>query len=189
MANLNECYKTNAGTTVTAKGRLSYVSLLRTNPRAKNLKTGQEKYTTSLLLPPGSDLTILRADADAAAKEKWGDNIPKGLKTPFLDAEDKMGEEWKGWVLLRVSSMNRPAIVDARGMDVTDEVEVYSGRWARLSVRAGAYVSDMNKGVSFFLSNVQLLDHDEPLGGGRINPENEFVPVAEGAGTGGGVFD
>lgn len=180
MTNLNTCIKTASGTIVTPKGRMSYAQFIL-RPGDKKTAKGQDKYSLSLLIPPGSDLTLLKEDASRAIREKFPalpDHKKKSLKSPFLDAYEKTGDEaFKDWTLLRVSTTVKPAIVDARGQHVSDESEVYSGRWARISVRAGGYDVDGNIGCSFFLSNVQLLDHDEALGGGRSRPENEFVPV------------
>lgn len=181
MSNMNTCIKTPAGTIVTPKGRMSYAQfLLHPSEKAKT-KDGKPKYQLSLLLPPDSDLKLLKEAANAAAAEGFAslpDHQKKSIKSPFLDAYEKTGDEqFKGWTLIRVSTTVKPAIVDARNNAVSDESEVYSGRWARISVRAGHYNTDGNRGVSFFLSNVQLLEHDESLGGGRVNPENEFAPV------------
>lgn len=187
------CHATAAGTIVTPKGRLSYAQFLLT-PGDKKTASGKDKYSTSLLLPPDVDLTLMKQAAKKCVEEdfaKLPEHKKSSIKSPFLDAYAKTGDEqFKGWTLLRVSTTAKPAIVDARNSSVSEESEVYSGRWARLSVRPGSYDKDGNLGVSFFLSNVQLLDHDESLGGGRVNPENEFAPVETPAGAGGaGLFD
>lgn len=188
MTNLNTCIKTPAGTVVTPKGRFSYAQYLLHPQEKQKTKDGKVKRQLSFLIPGDADIGLLKEMVGAAAKEKFP-NLPahKKLKSPFLDAYEKTGDEqFKGWILLRVSTTTMPAIVDARNVaipaDKLDE-EMYSGRWGRISLRAFGYEMDGNMGVSLALSNVQLLDHDEPLGGGRVNPENEFAPV-EGAGAG-----
>lgn len=199
--NLTTGYKTAAGTTVTPKGRMSYAQYIL-KPSDKKTKKGDDKYQLTMLYPPESDLTLLKNDAKELVAKDFA-NFPEhkkaSLKSPFLDAYQKTGDErFKGWTMLRLSTKTKPAIVDARNNPVSDESEVYSGRWAQVSVRAGSYGTEQGAeswGVSFFLSNVMLLDHDESLGGGRVNPENEFAPVAdapapkaEGSGAG-GLFD
>ena len=47
---------------------------------------------------------------------------------------------------------------------VTDPDRFYAGCWARASVRAHAYDTKGNKGVSFYLNNLQFVGDDEPLG-------------------------
>ena len=93
--------------------------------------------------------------------------------------------------MLRPTSLQQPGIVDARGQNVTDEKEVYAGRWCVASLRAFAYDTNGNKGVSFGLQNVQILDNDEAWGGMRARAEDEFEPVesAAGATKGDSIFD
>lgn len=187
MTNVNTCIKTPAGTIVTPKGRSSFFQDAFRPNSTKKTKDGKQKWSISILIPPTSDIEMLKTAAEAAGKEGFP-NLPphKKLKSPFLDAYEKTGDEqFKGWILLRLSTTTKPAIVDARGQHVPDaelDRECYSGRWIRASVKAFHYDTDGNLGVSFALSNVQVLDHDEPLGGGRTNPENEFVPVEVAAG-------
>lgn len=178
-------YKTQSGTVATPKGRLSYAQyIVRPNPEAVNKKTGECKYTTSILLPPDADLTLLKEQAKEAANKFWNGNPPKGIHSPFLDAGEKMGDEWEGWTLLRLSANKKPQVIDARNENVDDEDEIYSGRWAHVTVRAGGWDVDKKKGVSFYLSNVQILDHDEPLGGvSRAKAEDEFAPADDGDGA------
>lgn len=189
MTNLNTCVKTPAGTVVTPKGRFSYAQYLLHPQEKQKTKDGKVKRQLSFLIPGDADIALLKEMVGAALREKFP-SIPehkkKSVKSPFLDAYEKTGDEqFKGWTLLRVSTTSMPAIVDARNVaiasDKLDE-EVYSGRWGRISLRAFGYERDGNMGVSFALSNVQLLDHDDPLGGGRVNPENEFAPVEVAAG-------
>jgi hypothetical protein len=83
--------------------------------------------------------------------------------------------------LIRPNSDNRPQVITAKKTvvdsgDAPDEV--YGGRWARASVSVYWY-DNTSKGVGLGLSNVQLLDHDDPLGGGRVAAESEFEAVDE----------
>lgn len=184
MTDMLRGYVTSVGSVVTPRGRLTYANLLKPNPNAKT-KDGTLKYTTGLLLPPGSDLSLLKAEAKRGANEYFTGQIPPKLKSPFLDAYEKSiteqnpqgDERFKGWTLIRVSNTSKPVIIDARGETVVDPSEVYSGRWAMLSVRANGYNVDGNKGVSFFLSNVQVLENDDPFGRAPVSPEREFERV------------
>lgn len=179
--NLNSCFiSETSGSLITCEGRLSYAQFLFTpNPDAKTKKKGDPKYTLSFLIPPGSDLTAAKKEAEDAVIEEWpnAEKRPRGLKSPFLDAGEKMGDEWKGWTLLRLSTTKKPGVIRPDGSDAEPQ-EVYSGRWARLSLSAGTYDVDGNRGASFFLNNVQLLRHDDSIGGARAKPSKDFVPVA-----------
>lgn len=182
----------SSGNLITPAGRMSYPYLLTPNPKAKT-KDGKLKYTVSLLLPPDTDLSVAKKAAQDAAVEKFGakvndEHFRKSLRLPFLDAFEKTkgDEQFKGWVMLRLASVNKPQIIDASNAEVIEPHEVYAGRWARFTVRAFAYDTDGNRGVSFGLQNAQLLDHGEPLAANFARATDEFDPVVAGAAASGG---
>lgn len=177
MVDLNKCRVSPAGNIITPKARLSFPNLFT----AKPFEDGDDKkfFSTSILIPPGADITLLRQAAEKAAKEKFGEN-PKGkLKSPFLNAGDiASSSDFEGWTLIRTKSLSKPGVVAATGQNVVDESDVYAGRWAAISLRPYAYDHPKGgKGVSFDLQNVQLLDHDDPIGNSKPRAENEFEPV------------
>jgi hypothetical protein len=173
---LTKCRVSKSGNIITPKGRLSFPQLFVAKSAPGSDKA---KFGCSILLPPTADIGLLKQAAEKCAKEKWGEKMPSKLKTPFLKAEDYEYEGYEqGWVLLRPTSLTKPGIVDAAGNNVDEDSQVYPGRWAVLSLRPFAYDSNGNRGVSFGLQNVQLLDHDEPIGG-RARAEDEFEPVAD----------
>jgi Protein of unknown function (DUF2815) len=49
-----------------------------------------------------------------------------------------------------------------------DASEVYGGRWCVATLRPYAYNAKQNKGVALGLQRVQLLQHDDRIGGGRV---------------------
>lgn len=196
----NTCATTAAGNIRTPKVRLSYANLLEPNKKAKT-KDGGFKYTVSLLVPPGADIDLLKQAAGDAAVDEFGAEKVKSLReinkfnSPFLDAFAKSrtennpagDESLKGWTLLRVSSKSKPGIVGPDGKNVDDASEVYSGRWAFATLAPNAYpaIDGGNPGVNFWLQNIQLLDHDTPLGSGGVRAEDEFAPVDMGGASGG----
>lgn len=186
-----KCRETAAGNIITPKARLSFAMyLFDPNPKAKT-RDGKLKHTLSVLVPPDADISLLKKAAERVAIEEFGAEKLKSLvemkrfAMPWLDAFEKSrseknpaGEEWmKGWILFRVASVQQPGIVNAKGEKVSDQSEVYSGRWACVSLRPFAWEFDGKYGVSFGLQNIQLLDHDEPIGGGNVRAEDEFEPV------------
>lgn len=193
----NVCVPTRSGNIRSPKGRLSYPNLETPNPQAKvtsGKNAGKLKFTVSMLFPPTADLTLLREAATAAAVEEFGAERFQGLlsagkfNTPFLDAFNASrteknpagNEDLKGWTMIRTDSMTRPGIIEANGMPIGDDFAgVYAGRWAFITLNPSAYpaIDGGKPGVKFYMSNIQLLDHDERLGGGRPRAEDEFVPV------------
>lgn len=155
---------------MTPKFRLSFPDLLK--PRAFQ---GQEpKYGCAMLFPPDADLKEMKKKATLAAREKWGDKIPKKLKTPFRDATELDYDGYdEGWILVRATSQSKPGLVDENLDDVIDPGEIYPGRWARAILVPAGYETAGNKGVTFYVNGIQLLDHDDQFGGGGFN-KNDF---------------
>lgn len=140
------------------------------------------KYSVRACFPPNADLTALKREAQAAAADKWGSNMPKSLRSPFrknleLDAPVQGIDD--DWIIMTFSAPadKRPGLVNARNEDIIDEVEVYSGAWFRAQVRAYAYDNDGNKGVAFGLQNIQKVKDDDPIGQGRMPANKAFEPV------------
>jgi hypothetical protein len=180
------CKMTNAGTLLLPAGRLSYPALFK----ARSMPDESEdkaKFSTALLKPPDVDLSLAVKMVEKVASDKWGTNIGK-VKRPFLKHAEKTEDAELAAAfpfLVRCSSLTKPTVVFASGDPCTTQEEVYPGRWARVSVRAYSWEHVANgRGVSFGLGNVQLLDHDDRIGGGRAKPEDEFEFVNE-AVTGG----
>lgn len=186
------------GSIVLPKGRLLWNSLF-TPRKGKNGKTG--KHECNLLFPKEVDLAVAKEEAIAAGKDKFSKAFrdaegkwPKGIGTPFkrtadndklvaaLEAADLKVDDFPVYVAAR--SGDKPGIVNNLGKaDGIEPEMVYSGRWARMTVDAFGYEFEGNKGVSFGLKNVQLLDNADELvvGGGRVSAESEFE-AAPGAG-------
>jgi hypothetical protein len=181
MSTDNTCEITKAGNIKTPKCRMGFPTLFvpKTPPGSD-----KAKFSISLVIPATADITLLKQAAAKAAKDKWGDKQPGKLKSPFLKAEECEGDkgphfppECNGWVVIRPTSLEKPGIVDATSANVNEPRAAYAGRWCRASLRAFAYDTNGNKGVSFGLQNIQLLDDAEPWGGMRARAEDEFEPV------------
>lgn len=188
---MTEVKKPDDGRTVlTPEFRLSFPHLFVPVATDKN-KPDDKKYTMSMLFAAGVDVSALKKAAAAAAKETWGDSIPKNLKSPFLDAGKYEYEGYaEGMVLVRPTSKQKPNVVGPRKDPTTDtfprlsEENIYPGCYCRATVRAFTYNRPDSKGVSFGIQNVQFIRDGEPLGG-RRKPEDEFTAV-EGAENPGG---
>lgn len=202
---MKTCYETPTGAIVTPKGRLTFVALAEKFVSKADKAKGKTQendgaHIVCICFPPDVDLTVLKKAVGDTAKEKFGDKV-KGLKNPIRDAaeNDRPGHE-EGWFMVRAKTFQAPGVIDPEGNPVNkradgesnDDVkertleECYSGRWARISVMPNAYDTEGNKGVNLYLNNVQLLDHDEPLGGRRSRPEDDFgvAPSAGASGAG-----
>jgi len=170
---------------ITPEFRAAFISVFRaTAMKNADGTTSKPKYSIRACFPPKADLSALKKEAQAAAVEKWGDKLPKTLRSPFRTNEELeapivgIGDDWT-IMSFSANEDRRPGIVDAKLQDIiaNDESEVYSGAWFRCQVRAFAYDTAGNKGVSFGLQNVQKLRDDDPLGNGRIPASKAFEPV------------
>src|SRR3546814_17514592 len=128
---------------------------------------------------------VCSSDLAASVKEKFGDKVT-GVKTPFLSAWEK-GHEGvvpEGTVLIRTKSKQKPGLLNAQGQNVDDESETYPGRWCFVTLSPYARVNDKGgKGLGFGLRNIQLLEHDDPLGGDRASRPEERRVGEEGCST------
>lgn len=166
---------------ITPYFRAGYVGLFRPSAPLAN-PTGKKKYTIKALFPADADLSELKKAAGAVAVEKWGNAVPKTLRSPF-----RMNEELDNpvagipddWIVMTFAANEdrRPGIVDANNQDIIDESECYSGAWFRAQIRPYAYDQAGNKGVSFGLEHVQKVKDGEPLEGGRIPANKVFEPI------------
>jgi len=173
----------------TAKGRLGYANLTKLTLMKGETDQEKARYSTSMLFNDKADLSELIKLVNETAVEKWGADYAKKFKVkkPFLKVEDfpKMSElVEKGFtIMIRVSSKTKPEIRLANKMPA-DESDVYSGRWALITVNAFTYDHPTGgKGVSLGLQNVQLLDHDDRLGGGRASADDQFENLGDSVDT------
>lgn len=165
---------------VAGPGRLSFPFVFE-----PQVTENGEKYSVTLLLPPGFDTKPLLAALNDCAREAWGPDRakwPKKARLPedvIRDATEKTlaGYE-EGWKFISASSKQKPGVVDANKDDVTDSEAVYAGRWGRINVTPYAYAAKGNVGVSFGLNSLQILKNDTSFGG-RGNAKNDFDAWAE----------
>ena len=183
----------SADNQITPEFRAAFISVFRaTSMKNADGSVNKPKFSIRAAFPPTAKLDALKKEAEMAAREKWGDKIPKTLRSPFRTNEELenpivgIGDDW---IIMSFSANEdrRPGIVDSKLQDIIDDADVYSGAWYRAQVRAFAYESAGNKGVSFGLQNVQKLRDDDPLGNGRIPASKAFEPVDVPAAAGGGA--
>ena len=171
---------------MTPEFRVSFPAVFKPK-RQKGDATSEPKYGLTMLFPKGADLSKLKAAAQEAVKEKWGDKPPKNLRSPFRDQGEKEYEGYEeGAVFVSASSKQKPGLVDRQRQDIIDETEFYPGCYARATLRAFAYDNNGNKGVAFCLNNIQKLRDGNPLDG-RTRAKDDFaddLPPDEGADSG-----
>ena len=167
-------------------GRMVWPSVF-TPSKMRGQGDDQAKYQITLLIPKTSNIDVLKEAAKEAAESKFGKK-GSGIRSPFRKTEEKdkfveaeVADDFPVYITARKSAKDGipPGVVGPNGKSTDDPAQLYSGRWCYVSVQAFGYENSGNKGVSFGLVNVQLLDHDDPLnvGGGRVAAESEFEAV------------
>ncbi len=164
---------------ISPKARLSYPYLFVAKKPHDDDDKEDPKFTTALIFEAGTSLKAMRQAAMDVALSRWtnaADMIRSGkLRWPFRDDPEDVSEKGypEGCTFMNTSSKTRPGVVNAMLEVVTDADEAYAGRYVKVSLTAYTYDVKGNKGVTFGLNNVQLLEHGERLDG-RRNPADEF---------------
>jgi hypothetical protein len=184
----------------TPKAILSYPTLYK--PEA--FKEGEKPaYSASLVFTVEAQkdpkFKAMKQAAYDAAVEMWGDKakeILQNSKNPTFrtDSEEKGYPE--GSMFINVRSYKKPGIVsvvpdpnnDGKPMKITEEMastmgspfEMYPGAVVVASCNAVAYNHKGNKGVSFWLNNMQKVGDGDRLAGG-MPADDEFDADEEAA--------
>ena len=168
---------------ITGKVRLSFT---------KNVFTPDEKgsFSIMILIDKKDKETLAKINGvvdkfktDAKAVTIWGSKFLASFKTPLRDGDTERDtekySEYKGHYFINANTYNRPGVVDAQKNDIIDKSELYSGCYGRVSITPAAYNVDGNKGIKFYLNNVQKLSDGEPLGGNVSNASDDFTAVED----------
>ncbi|MDL2287593.1 DUF2815 family protein [Eubacteriales bacterium OttesenSCG-928-G02] len=161
---------------LTGECRLSYAHLV--TPREPLQPGAEAKYSVTLLIPKTD--TITKADIDQSLQEAaqdavskvWGGVRPPVIKTPLYDGDgvrpsgEPFGEECKGHWVITASSKNKPQVVGQDNINVQlAPNDIYSGMYARVTIRFFGYSRNGNKGVGCGLGNVMKTRDGEALAG------------------------
>ena len=165
---------------VTPVGRVSFPSVF--TPKA--FGTQEPKYSMTLLLPKGDPavekwIKETKTLCMALAKEKWGDNIPKKMRSPFRDGDEESYDGYAGHWFIRAGNdiKRRPQVVRKLRNGTFDpllEEDFYAGCYAIMSVVPFAYDNE-SKGISFSLQNVLKVRDGEPFGAGATKVQDDFA--------------
>lgn len=205
--NLNIAAATqDEGVYFTPKAKILWPELFEPVLPKGEIDKDKARYQLTLVFHKTADLKLIQEAVLAVAQEKLGSKIKETKwRKPFLKVTqddqpkvysrlEKAGLDPADWpVMVRLASKIAPSVRAADRSKVDDETQVYEGRWARASVRPYFYDHPTGgKGVSLGLSNVQLLDNDDPLprgGGGRGGDEFEAVSADGASGSADTLFD
>lgn len=182
-----------ATSAMTPIGTLCFTDSLFT---AKPRQEGSDKTAYSLIIGFDEPATktaayqALRQAVVAAVSDKWGavkaadPAFMRSLRNPFRLAAEK---EYEGFDKFETyispwtpgkdqggNAKKPPQVVDLNGDDMVPS-DVWSGQLGRATVRAFAYDTNGNKGVSFMLEHVQVVKADMPRIDGRRSAQQAFA--------------
>jgi hypothetical protein len=186
------------GNIIMPKMRMMYAQLFVAGPPAKG-ETDEKRFQWGIvgLIPADADLSAL----EERIQELFEEEVPASKrertnwKYPIMETAKDNGvsmyaEEYPYFIRPNAKAFTRaqqarpkPDVVGPDGKPVDpaeDAEECYNGRWFRCSLNPYWYPPNQGKpGVSLGLVNVQLLDHDEPLAGGKPSADSEFEAVGD----------
>jgi hypothetical protein len=160
----------------TPVGRLSFPSLFTPTSFSEEQ---EKKFECTLLFPKDSaDLSKMKALAADAVQEKFGDKVPRILRNPFRDGDEKDLDGYAGHWYVKFSSAKRPRLYDLALSEIIDPDEIYAGCYVRVSASVYAYSKAGNNGVAFGLLGVQKVK-DGSAFGTVFKAEEDFFDSAE----------
>lgn len=169
---------------VTGKVRLSYFH--GWEPNAID-ESAEKKYSTSILIRKDDTATLSKIEAvvnhlKEEAKRKYNGKLPPKFKTPLRDGDEEKSDDpaYADCFFLSASSKTKPGIVglektsDNKYKEITDEDEVYSGCYARVSMNLYLFDVSGNKGIACGLNNIQKVADGERMAG-KTDANEDFA--------------
>ena len=171
---------------LTGEVRLSFVNVI--TPRAAQ-QGGEPKYSVTLLIPKSD--TTTKADIDAsmqaaaqdAVAKVWNGVRPPNLRIPIYDGDsvrpsgEPFGNECKGHWVITASTKMKPQVVGIDNINVElAPSDIYSGMYARVTIRFFGYSNSGNKGVGCGLGNIMKTRDGEPLAG-NASAASDFAAI------------
>lgn len=155
---------------------LSYPELFEMKA-IKGNDNSRECYSCTVLIPKTNTAAVQQVQQamqevfGAAQADKLKGYSYEHIKKAFYDGDGvrnsgkEFGEECKGhWVLTAKSYNYAPGVVDEHCNPVMDKSKVYSGVVANVDLSCYAYKAPTAAGLTFGLSNVQVLGKGERIG-------------------------
>lgn len=141
---------------------------------------GSSKYSVSAIISKDDKETIEKViQAIEYVKEKsvqkWGGRIPTNLRSPLHDGDEDKPDNtaFCNAYYINAKSKDAPQIVDENINPITDQTEVYSGCYGKVSVTFYAYNYNGNRGIAAGLGNVQKIRDGEAIGG-QVSAIDDF---------------
>lgn len=188
MSDYDTATRDDSGEIISCKGRLIWPNLLEAK-QSRKFPDRAPQFGSGLLLPAGANIDAIKEEIDRVGKEvhgvNWKKNKSLNLCLKKTGDNEKLAEFAEKFPLFLSAAANADFPPFVFGPDALpfkgSSSEVYGGRWAVISGSAWG-VKTGNGNIGWNLNRVQLLDHDEPIAGGRVATSSGFKKVAVAAG-------
>jgi len=142
---------------------------------------GNFRYSMTVLLPAGADLTPLKAAIKAVIEETWPNPAKRPrIKSPIHDQGDHKYDGYEpGAFYIRAKrkpDFGPPPVVGADTKVNLPPESVYPGQYVRVAIEVFGYTKS-GGGIGFGLSAIQAFDKGDRLGGTGISVEDAFPPL------------
>lgn len=169
----------------TPYGILSYPNLQTPRPAVEG---GDPRYSCVIIFDEeavkSETFKQMKAAAAQAVREKWGENPPKNLRSPFRQCSEKDAAPFTdhpNGIFISTWSKQRPGVVGPDLEEILSADEVWAGQIVRASVRFFAFDVSGNRGVGCGLGNLQIVKPNMPRIDGRKSAKSEFDAVDTGS--------
>ena len=178
---------------LTGECRLSYAHL--SEPYAHE-QGQEEKYSVTLLIPKSDAATkadidnAIRAATEEGITRSWNGQRPAMPAIPIYDGDgtrpngEPFGAECKGcWVMTAgCKADKKPEVVHISNIrSRLAPADIYSGMYARVTIRFYAYNRSGKRGIGCGLGNVLKTREGEPLSAGHSSAESDFAGLEQAA--------
>jgi hypothetical protein len=129
------------------------------------------------------DCSVLFAEVNRIAAEKWGANVPASCRHPIKDgdimAREKNDPWYAGkWIINAKANVDfPPQVVGQDRQPVVDRTQIYAGCYGHFALNFYAYDQQVNKGVSAGLTAFMKTADGERLDN-RADANQLFAAVA-----------
>lgn len=147
-------------------------------------------YGVCLLIPKSDTATVKKINdaieamkTDPRAIQTWGGKFLASFKTPLRDGDEErdttQDPSYKGHYFINANTKNKPEVVDQELNPIINRADIFNGCFVRASLSPAPYNVDGNKGIKFYLGNVQKLGEGPRIGGGMTRASDDFTAVEE----------
>lgn len=162
--------------------RLSFPTLFE----MKSFKDGAPSFSATFLLDKdehAKEIKKIQRAQKSVAVAKWGDNVPRRIKTPLKDGEEK--DDLDGYdediMFIGARSYNPIVVVDQTLNTLTKEKPgpMHSGCYVNASIQIYAQDNEYGKRVNCSLLGVMYAGKGEAFGAAAPDADEEFGEYAQ----------